>query len=88
MELEQVSLAFLSSEYLIFMISLILVMPFFVSREYNANHCFVQNIIFGKIQIEKYVILLSSKKLNFHVWEIPTKVIQDTFSTSVEYLVF
>lgn len=35
---------------------------FFMSGEYNTDYCFVQNFIFGKIQIEKYLILFSSKK--------------------------
>lgn len=59
------SLAFLSLEYLIFMISLIFLMYFFVSGEYNTEHCFVQNFVFGKIQIEKYLVLFSSKNPQF-----------------------
>lgn len=57
MEVEQASLAFVFWVFYFYDLINIFNVVFFVSEEYNTEHCFVQNFIFGKIQIEKYLIL-------------------------------
>lgn len=60
-----------------------------MSGEYNTEYCFVQNFIFGKIQIEKYLILFSSKKPQLsHVGSTYKDDLKGTFSINVAYCFF